>query len=137
MLIPPLRLSKRNSLVAVASRLQEKADAYAREQKMERAFGSYEALLADPDIDAVALVHHETTTGLLNPVHEIAALAGARGVRVIVDAISSLGAEELRLAGAREVFGLAAVKTLRNDDNLPKIAASPRSDDVSDDEFPF
>ena len=46
-------------------------------------------------------------------------------------------AEELRLAGAREVFGLAAVKTLRNDDNLPKIAASPRSDDVSDDEFPF
>ena len=58
------------------------------------------ALDADPDIDAVALVHHETTTGLLNPVHEIAALAGARGVRVIVDAISSLGAEELRLAGS-------------------------------------
>ena len=58
------------------------------------------ALDADPDIDAVALVHHETTTGLLNPVHEIAALAGARGVRVVVDAISSLGAEELRLAGS-------------------------------------
>jgi 2-aminoethylphosphonate-pyruvate transaminase len=56
------------------------------------------ALDADPDIDAVAIVHHETTTGLLNPVQEIAAIAGARGVRVIVDAISSLGAEELRLA---------------------------------------
>ena len=53
MLIPPLRLSKRNSLVAVASRLQEKADAYAREQKIERAFGSYEALLADPEIDVI------------------------------------------------------------------------------------
>jgi 2-aminoethylphosphonate-pyruvate transaminase len=58
-----------------------------------------EALAADPTIDAVAIVHHETTTGLLNPVHEIAAVAAARGVRVAVDAISSLGAEELRLAG--------------------------------------
>jgi 2-aminoethylphosphonate-pyruvate transaminase len=56
------------------------------------------ALDADPTIDAVAVVHHETTTGLLNPVHEIAAEARARGVATIVDAISSLGAEELRLA---------------------------------------
>ena len=56
------------------------------------------ALDADPTIDAVAVVHHETTTGLLNPVHEIAAEARARGVRAIVDAISSLGAEELDLA---------------------------------------
>jgi 2-aminoethylphosphonate-pyruvate transaminase len=58
------------------------------------------ALDDDPGIDAVAVVHHETTTGLLNPVHEIAAEARARGVRVVVDAISSLGAEELDLAGS-------------------------------------
>jgi 2-aminoethylphosphonate-pyruvate transaminase len=58
------------------------------------------ALDADPDIDAVAVVHHETTTGLLNPVQEIAALSGRRGVRVVVDAVSSLGAEDLRLAGS-------------------------------------
>ncbi len=57
------------------------------------------ALDADPDIDAVAVVHHETTTGLLNPVQEIAAVARARDVRVVVDAVSSLGAEELRLEG--------------------------------------
>jgi 2-aminoethylphosphonate-pyruvate transaminase len=56
------------------------------------------ALDADPLIDAVAVVHHETTTGLLNPVREIAAEARMRGVRVLVDAISSLGAEELQLA---------------------------------------
>ncbi len=58
------------------------------------------ALAADPEIDAVALIHHETTTGLLNPVHEIAAVAQARGVVVLVDAISSLGAEELDLDGS-------------------------------------
>ena len=58
------------------------------------------ALDANPDVDAVAVVHHETTTGLLNPVREIAAVARARDVRVVVDAISSLGAEELSLADA-------------------------------------
>ena len=52
-LIPPLRASKRNQLAAVASRTQESADKYAREQKIPRAHGSYEALLADPEIDVI------------------------------------------------------------------------------------
>ena len=52
-LIPPLRASKRNRLLAVASRSQESADVYAKEWKIERAHGTYEALLADPDIDVI------------------------------------------------------------------------------------
>jgi len=52
-LIPPLRVSKRNHLLAVGSRLQESADAYAKEKKIERAYGSYDALLADPDIHVI------------------------------------------------------------------------------------
>ncbi len=52
-LIPPLRVSKRNHLLAVASRTQGNADKYAREQKIPRAYGTYEALLADPEIDVV------------------------------------------------------------------------------------
>ncbi len=52
-LIPPLRFSKRNKLLAVASRSQEKADAFAREKKIPRAHGSYEALLNDPEIDVI------------------------------------------------------------------------------------
>jgi D-xylose 1-dehydrogenase (NADP+, D-xylono-1,5-lactone-forming) len=47
------RESDRVEVVAVASRDQARAEAYAREHGIERAFGSYEALLADPDIDAV------------------------------------------------------------------------------------
>jgi predicted dehydrogenase len=39
--------------VAVASRSAERAEAYAREKGIARAYGSYEALLADPEIDAV------------------------------------------------------------------------------------
>jgi len=52
-LIPPLRASKRNHLLAVASRSRESADAYACEWKISRAHGTYEALLADPEIDVI------------------------------------------------------------------------------------
>jgi xylose dehydrogenase (NAD/NADP) len=41
--------------VAVASRDRARAEAYAREKGIPRAHGSYEALLADPEIDAVYL----------------------------------------------------------------------------------
>jgi 2-aminoethylphosphonate-pyruvate transaminase len=58
------------------------------------------ALDADPEIDAIAVIQHETTTGLLNPIQEIAAAAKEHGVLVLVDAISSLGAEELDLDGS-------------------------------------
>jgi predicted dehydrogenase len=40
-------------VLAVASRDPARADAYARQEGIPRAYGSYEALLADPDIDAV------------------------------------------------------------------------------------
>ena len=52
-LLNPLRTSKRNQLLAIGSRSQEKADEYARKNKVKRAYGSYEALLADPDIDVI------------------------------------------------------------------------------------
>ncbi len=52
-LFTPLRISKRNKLLAVASRSKEKADVYARERKIPHAYGSYETLLADPEIDVI------------------------------------------------------------------------------------
>jgi len=52
-LIPPLGVSKRNHLLAVGSRTQESADKYAHEWKIPRAHGSYEAVLADPEIDVI------------------------------------------------------------------------------------
>jgi 2-aminoethylphosphonate-pyruvate transaminase len=41
--------------------------------------------------DWLLIVHHETTTGLLNPLGGLVERAAARGVRVLVDAVSSLG----------------------------------------------
>ena len=52
-LIPPLRVSKRTRLLGVASRNQSSADGYAREWNIPRAYGSYEAMLADPEIDVI------------------------------------------------------------------------------------
>lgn len=48
-------------------------------------------LSAEPDIQAVTVVHLETSTGVLNPLPEIASITNEFEVPVIVDAVSSLG----------------------------------------------
>ncbi|HXV35213.1 MAG TPA: Gfo/Idh/MocA family oxidoreductase [Gaiellaceae bacterium] len=45
--------SDRADVIAVASRDRARAEAYANEHAIERAYGSYEALLADGDVEAV------------------------------------------------------------------------------------
>ncbi len=52
-LFNPLKKSRRNHLLAVASRSAESAQAYAAEHGIPRAHGSYEALLADPQVDVI------------------------------------------------------------------------------------
>ncbi|MEK9627691.1 MAG: alanine--glyoxylate aminotransferase family protein [Nitrospinota bacterium] len=47
------------------------------------------------DIEVVSLVHHETTTGLLNPLQAIGDLAKKYGKVFLVDCISSLGGDEV------------------------------------------
>jgi predicted dehydrogenase len=51
--IPGAQASPEVDLIAVASRDQRRADDYARTWGIERAYGSYEALLEDPDVEAV------------------------------------------------------------------------------------
>lgn len=52
-LIPAIRAAERAKLVAVASRDLERAETYAGEWDIPRAIGGYQALLEDPEIDAV------------------------------------------------------------------------------------
>lgn len=61
-LIPAIRASAQGELVAVASRTRAAADAYAAEWGIPRAFGSYEAMIASGEIDAVYI-------GLPNHLH--------------------------------------------------------------------
>ncbi len=52
-LLAGVRLAENATALAVASRDAERARAYAREHEIERAYGSYEELLADPDVEVV------------------------------------------------------------------------------------
>ena len=52
-LIAGAHASSKADLIAVASRDRQRADDYAREWDIERAYGSYDELLADPDVEAV------------------------------------------------------------------------------------
>ena len=49
------------------------------------------ALEANPDITHLSMVHSETTTGLLNPIEEVAEVLKGRNITFIVDAMSSFG----------------------------------------------
>lgn len=57
-------------------------------------------LTVDPNITGVAVVHCETTTGIMNPVEEIGALVQKYQKQFFVDAMSSFGAVPLDIAAA-------------------------------------
>ena len=61
LVIPPAKASPLVDLVAVASRDEKRAREYAREWEIGRSYGSYDALLADAEIEAVyiSLPNHE------------------------------------------------------------------------------
>ncbi len=57
------------------------------------------SLKQQPSAHGVVMVHHETTLGLINPVHEIAEHVDSRGGVFLVDSVSGLGGEPLDIAG--------------------------------------
>lgn len=102
-LIPAIRASARSQLVGVASRTANRASSYAAEWGIDAAYGSYEAMLADPAVDVVYIplpnhLHVEWTLRAIAAgkhvlcekplalvpadVDRIAAAAAARGVTV-------------------------------------------------------
>ena len=68
------------------------------------------ALDADRSITHVAAIHHETTTGRLNDLRALAAVCRERGVRLLVDGVSSFGAETIDFADST----IAAVAATAN-----------------------
>src|SRR5262249_30716800 len=62
------------------------------------------AMSGTPDV--VAMVHAETSTGVLNPVADLCRLASAAGAMTIVDCVTSLGAHPVDVAawGADAVY---------------------------------
>jgi predicted dehydrogenase len=89
-LIKPARRTGRAEVVAVAARDVDRARAYAKKNKIPRVLDSYEALLADPELDAVYIP-------LPNGLHghwTIAALAA--GKHVLCEKPFTANADEAR-----------------------------------------
>jgi len=59
------------------------------------------ALRQHPEVHVVGMVHHETTTGLLNPIKEIAEVVDSQNRAFVVDSVSGLGGETLDVAGSK------------------------------------
>jgi alanine-glyoxylate transaminase/serine-glyoxylate transaminase/serine-pyruvate transaminase len=93
---------------------------------------------ADPDAlrrslqqtgaDIVAMVHAETSTGVLNPVQQLAGVAREHGALTIVDAVTSFGGHPLRVAD----WGLDAVysctqKCLGGPSGMAPVVFGPRA----------
>jgi D-xylose 1-dehydrogenase (NADP+, D-xylono-1,5-lactone-forming) len=92
LVIPAAHASDKVDLIAVASRDQARAKAYARTWEIERAYGSYETLLADPDVDAVYI-------SLPNTMHvEWSIKAVEAGKHVLVEKPFSRHPEEVEQA---------------------------------------
>jgi len=78
--------------------------------------------------DVVAMVHAETSTGVLNPIQPLAAIAREHGALTIVDAVTSFGGHPLDVGG----WGLDAVysctqKCLGGPSGLAPVVFGPRA----------
>jgi 2-aminoethylphosphonate-pyruvate transaminase len=81
-----------------------------------------------PDIAVVAMTHHETSVGLLNPVREIGAVCRRYDALFLVDAVSSLGAEDLDVVRDNiDVCWGSANKCLHAISGVGFLCVSPRT----------
>lgn len=86
--IAPIHQSPRSELYAVGSRDLAKAQAYAQEKGVAQAFGSYEEMLADPNVDAVYI-------SLPNSLHcEWAVKAAEAGKHILCEKPMAVSIEE-------------------------------------------
>ncbi len=89
--------------------------------------GAVERTLQDGNFDAVACVHCETSTGVLNPIQELATLCRSHGILFIVDAVSSLAVESLEMdAWGIDICVSASQKGLESPPGLGVVAVGKR-----------
>ncbi|MFT7643463.1 MAG: 2-aminoethylphosphonate-pyruvate transaminase [Pirellulaceae bacterium] len=97
-----------------------------------------QSLADDPSITHVAMVHCETTTGLLNPAEEIGEIVKKHGKTYIVDAMSSFGGIEMTMNQLGADYLISSANkciqgvpgfgfVVANRENLEKTAGSARS----------
>jgi predicted dehydrogenase len=133
--IPAMLGSDLSQVTAIASRSEERATATARSLAIPRAFGSYQALLDDPDVEAVYIplpnhLHHEwaiaaaeagkhvlcekplsTSSDLAREMIDAAERAGVRLMEAFMYRLHPLWIEVRRLIGDGAIGELRAVQS--------------------------
>lgn len=85
------------------------------------------AALEATGAQAIAFVHGEAATGIVNPLAEILALAREHGAVTIVDAVASVGAEPLALdSGGPDITVIGPQKALGGPAGVSAVAVGPR-----------
>ena len=99
--VPAMKNAARTAIAAVASRDANKANDYAREIGIPKVYGSYEELLADPDIDAVYIP-------VPNNMHAEWAIAAARAKKHVLceKPLAMNAAEAARIVAVAEQEGV-------------------------------
>lgn len=127
--IPGIQQSARGEATAIASRSEQKARETADKLGIPKAYGSYEALLADPDIDAVYIP-------LPNNLHkEWTIRAAEAGKHVLCEkpfAIDAAEAEEMVRACADHGVKLAEAFMYRHHPRYGKIKEIVASGEIGD-----
>src|SRR5262249_1292084 len=91
---------KRINQIAANYKIETQLLTYAENQKPSPA--DVDAALRDnPKISMVAVIHCETTTGILNPIEEIGKVVAAHKRLYFVDAMSSFGAVPVDIAACQ------------------------------------
>ncbi len=107
--IASVRAHTRQDIVAIGSRSQDKATAFARKWRIPTSYGSYETLVADPDLDVIYVATPH------NLHHRHARLALEAGKNVLVEkpmALNHAQAGDLvALARSKDVFFAEALWT--------------------------
>lgn len=87
-----------------------------------------QAFRQHPDLAGVAVVANETSTGVVNPVQELAQVAHDHEVPIVVDAISALGGYDLPIeAWALDVVCASSNKALELPPGLGIVSVSERA----------
>lgn len=72
-----------------------------------------DALMQEKIYTWVLMVHHETSTGMLNPIGAVSETAHRHGAKIMVDAVSSAGADPIDISGSRiDIFVTTSGKAI-------------------------
>ncbi len=87
-----------------------------------------QAVLANPDVKAVIVVHNETSTGVVNPVEAIGNVTRKHNLPLMVDGVTSIGGIEFDMDGwGVDIAVTASQKCLGAPPGLAMIAVSSRA----------